>query len=244
MNFVVKTTTKCGLLDLLCPHSCRGCGRRGAVLCECCKKYLLKQPLRVCPLCKRPLARAKKDDAVWRDYVCEDCALPFAAVFVCGWREGVLAKLIKDYKYKSVRAASEVLVEVLDAAMPELPQNTVVVPLPTVGKHVRERGIDHTLVLVRKLAKRRGWRCEQRLVRAADTVQVGTKAAERQEQAKRAYMAAGEADNGANYLLLDDIWTTGASLLAAAEVLREAGAKQLMAVVLAVGRDREGEEMN
>lgn len=238
MNFVVKNTTKCGFLDLLCPYSCRGCGRRGAVLCGCCKKNLIQRPLRVCPLCKKSLAQAEKNDAVWRDYRCEDCDSPFAAVFVGGWREGVLAKLVKEYKYQAVRAASDILVELMDAAIPELPQETVVVPLPTIGKHVRERGLDHTLVLTRKLAKRRGWRCEQRLVRAVDTVQVGMKAAERQEQARKAYAAVGKIDSDTNYLLLDDIWTTGASLLAAAETLRMAGAQQMMAAVLAVGRDR------
>lgn len=239
MNFVVKNTTKCGLLDLLCPYSCRGCGRRGAVLCDCCKKYLFARPLRICPLCKKSLAQAEKNDAEWRNYQCEDCEFPFAAVFVGGWREGVLAKLVKEYKYQAVRAASEALVGLLDATIPELPQNTVVVPLPTIGKHVRERGIDHTLVLARKLAKRRGWKCERRLVRAADTVQVGTKAAERQEQAKKAYAAVGEVDSDTNYLLLDDIWTTGASLIAAEETLRAAGAQKMMATVLAVGRERE-----
>lgn len=242
MNIVVKNTTKCGLAELLCPHTCRGCGRRGAVLCGCCKKYLNKQNLRICPLCKKSLAPAEKNDTAWQGYICDDCELPFKAVFVGGWREGVLAKLIKDYKYKSVRAAGEVLVELLGEILPELPANTVVVPLPTVGKHVRARGLDHTLLLARKLAKCRGWKCERRLVRAADTVQVGTKAVERQEQAKRAYLAQGEASQEVNYLLLDDIWTTGASLLSAAEVLRVAGAQQVMAVVLAVGRDKVEEK--
>lgn len=239
MKFVVKSTTKCGVLDLLCPHTCRGCGRLGAVLCECCKNNLMNATLRVCPLCQKVLANAEKSGATWRDYKCEDCQLPFDALFVGGWREGVLAQLVKEYKYQAVRAAGEVLVEILDKVIPELPADTIVVPLPTIGRHVRERGLDHTLILAKKLACRRGWKCQQILRRAEDTVQVGIKAAERQEQAKRAYEAARMVDNEANYLLLDDVWTTGASMLAAVDRLQQAGAKSVMGAVLVVGRDQQ-----
>ncbi len=239
MKFVVKNTTRSGLLDLLCPHTCRGCGRLGAVLCECCKNDLPESPLRVCPLCQQVLADTKKNGAAWRDYRCKDCGLSLDSLFVCGWRDGVLAKLVKDFKYQSVRAVSGVLVEILQQAIPELPQNVVVVPLPTIGRHVRERGLDHTLVLAKKLAKKRGWKCQQMLLRAADTVQVGTKAAVRQEQAKKAYVASMTPDSETTYLLLDDVWTTGASMLAAAETMRLVGAKCVLGVVVMAGRDKQ-----
>lgn len=195
--------------------------------------------LRVCPLCQKVLANAEKSGATWRDYNCEDCQLPLDALFVGGWREGVLAKLVKEYKYQAVRAAGEVLVEILDKVIPELPVDTIVVPLPTIGRHVRERGLDHTLLLAKKLARSRGWKYQQILRRAEDTVQVGTKAAERQEQAKRAYEVARMVDNEVTYLLLDDVWTTGASMLAAVDRLRQAGAKSVMGAVLVVGRDQQ-----
>lgn len=239
MKFVVKNTTGYGLLDLLCPYTCRGCGCLGAVLCERCKKDLLKTSLRVCPLCQQALAKVEKDGAMWKDYKCGECETGFDALFVGGWREGVLSRLIKEYKYQAVRAIGDVLVEVLDRAIPELPNNTVVVPLPTVGKHVRERGLDHTLILAKKLAHRRGWKCQQLLLRAADTVQVGTKASERMMQAKKAYMTRKKVDSGVCYLLLDDVWTTGASMLAAAEVMKAAGAKTVMGVVVAAGRQKD-----
>lgn len=238
MKFVVKSTTKCGLLDLLCPYTCRGCGRLGAVLCECCKNDLIKVRLRVCPLCQQVLADATKNGATWKDYRCKDCGLGFEALFVGGWREGVLAKLVKEYKYQAVLAIGEMLVEVLDKTIPELPQNMVVVPLPTVGRHVRERGLDHTLSLAKNLARRRGWKCQQLLLRAADTVQVGTKAAERVAQAERAYTVQKTVGSEMNYLLLDDVWTTGASMLAAEKVLRQAGAEKIMGVVIAVGKQK------
>ena len=162
------------------------------------------------------------------------------AIYVAGWREEALAQLVKEYKYQAVWANTQPLTELLDSHIPHLPvtDDIIVVPLPTIGRHVRERGIDHTLKLAKALAKRRGWKCRQLLVRAKDTVQVGAKAAERQTQAEGAYEAIGTVEPGATYLLLDDIWTTGASLMAAGKAMQAAGAQKLLAAVLAIGKPK------
>lgn len=242
MSFVVKNTTKCRLFDLLCPHSCRGCGRLGEVCCERCKNDMIEKHERICPICKEKFAKtAEKGDnmpnkILWRHKGCE---MPFDGLWAFGWREGVLEKLVEEYKYQSVRAMGEVLVDLYDEILPEeLGKEVVVVPLPTIGRHVRERGFDHTLTLAKKLAKRRGWECEQILARAADTVQVGAKAADREAQARKAYEAVGEVAQSKMYLLLDDVWTTGATMLSAAKVLQEAGAQKMCAVVLAVSKPK------
>ena len=165
-------------------------------------------------------------------------------LWAVGWRRGVLKKLVSEFKYESVRAIGEVLAEMLNEAIPDLAKilpegaEVVVVPLPTIGKHVRRRGLDHTLILARKLAKKRGWKCEQVLTRVVDTVQVGAKVKERREQAERAYKVSQGVDSRKYYLLLDDVWTTGASMKAAERVIREAGATKVMGAVIGVGIDK------
>lgn len=217
----------------------------GAVLCECCKNNILQEEWQFCPLCQQKIARLAESGTTkkaWQDYCCAGCDLLFEAIFVGGWREGALAKLVAEYKYQAVRAAGNVLVEVLEVAIPqEMPAKVVIVPLPTIGRHVRERGLDHTLMMAKKLARQRGWKCERVLVRAADTVQVGSKVAERQDQAKRAYAVGKRLDPETCYLLLDDVWTTGASMIQAAKTLRRAGAKQVMGVVVAVSKVRDSD---
>lgn len=244
MKFIVKNTTLCGPFDLLCPHACMGCERLGKVLCERCKKYIISQRVDICPLCKQILPSGK----FWG---CQECELSLERVWVAGWRDGVLARMAADYKYQGVRALTEVLVEILNETLPttvELARNgldnMVVVPLPTIGRHVRERGLDHTDRLARGLARQRGWQYQRVLERAVDTVQVGTKAALRRKQAAQAYMTQGRCEVNKTYLLVDDIWTTGATMLAAAQVLREAGAQKILGVVLATGKDQQVELKN
>lgn len=269
MGFVVKNTTICGVLDLLCPHSCRGCGQLGEVLCGCCKKYILERYVPICPVCKKVVAKKSKsgknfcDASKAKEKVnnysengtkltnktgaekwngkCNDCETSLNGIFCFGWREGVLEKLVEEYKYQSIRAMRKSLVEFYDYIVPDLGGKVVIVPLPTIGRHVRERGFDHTLALAKGLAQKRGWKCKKILARRTDTVQVGAKVTERKEQAKKAYMVDGEVDVEKTYLLLDDVWTTGSSVFAAEKALRDAGARKVYAAVLVVSKPKKND---
>ncbi len=142
-----------------------------------------------------------------------------------GLREGVLRQLIEVYKYHSVRSACFELADLLKAFLPD---DYVLVPLPTIGRHVRERGFDH----IELICKKTGLRLEKALVRSNNAVQVGADRKERVEQAKTAYIAK-DVEPERNYLLVDDVWTTGASMMAACEQMRLVGAKRLSIAVIA-----------
>lgn len=124
-----------------------------------------------------------------------------------------------------------VLAELLDVRMEAV--DGVVVPLPTIRRHIRERGFDHTATIARKLALP----CEQLLRRRNKSVQVGAGAEARRRQAKEAYVVKGAPYEGREYWLLDDVWTTGSSMLAARKCLLEAGADKVSIAVLAKTRN-------
>ena len=102
------------------------------------------------------------------------------------------------------------------------------VPLPTINRHIRERGFDHIGLVCRKT----GLPTEYALVRNKNTVQVGASLEQRREQAKTAYLLK-NVDVNKNYILIDDVWTTGSSMMAAARLMREAGVKNLAIGVIA-----------
>ena len=216
MGFDVKITTFSSILDLIAPFPCMGCGRLGSPLCECCKKHNIQAIKKICPRCRNTLNKCS----------CKN------KVYAVGYRDGVLKRLTEDYKYKSIRKIAEILAEFLDTAIPCDLQNVIVVPLPTISKHIRERGFDHTLLLAKKLAKRRKWKIERIFRRKNKTVQVGASGDLRKKQAKEAYEVVREIDRKKIYLLLDDVWTTGASMEAAIDLVKKAGAIKVASAVI------------
>ena len=127
----------------------------------------------------------------------------------------------------------DALVEVsrtMGAEMQEI-RKIVLVPLPTIRKHIRERGFDHTLRLCFELENFLQKRLDDfvisveyqsLLVRKNKTVQVGKEKKERVKQAEKAYgiREGVEIENKTLYILVDDVTTTGASLAAAKKILQ------------------------
>ncbi|MBQ3464727.1 ComF family protein [Candidatus Saccharibacteria bacterium] len=228
MQNIVKITTFLNPLNLLAPHSCRGCGSLGKPLCDCCKNYILNSRENYCPNCK-----AKNETGN-----CKNCKnLP--KTFVVAERSSLIGKLIYDFKFSSVRALSDPLAELLDKTIPEeIPGNVKIVPLPTISKHIRARGLDHTYLIAKKLSKLRNYKTEKLLLRARNTIQVGASEITRKKQAEAAYKLAKNVkiDKDATYILFDDIWTTGASMKAAVKKLRQAGVSKIIIATLAVNR--------
>ena len=117
---------------------------------------------------------------------------------------GVLKEIISLYKYNSVRACGEVLAQMV-AECVQIPRDAVIVPLPTIGRHIRERGLDHTAHLAKHLALLFGCKMRRILVRNNNCTQVGASLTERRAQAKTAYTLKKDVDRLQNYYLVDDV---------------------------------------
>ena len=134
---------------------------------------------------------------------------------------------------RSSYKSGDVLVEVsgmMDVEIQEI-RKIVLIPLPTIRKHIRERGFDHTLRLcfelenfLQKRLDDFGINVEYQslLIRKNKTVQVGKEKKERMRQAEKAYgIREGiKIENRTLYILVDDVTTTGASLAAAKKILQ------------------------
>ncbi len=224
MLFIVKNTTFSALLDLLIPHSCRCCGQIGEPLCSCCKNNIIKGH--------------PSHDAIQKTIKNSNIkSLRDTKIYTIGTRTGLLNSLIHDYKYHSIRALARTFAELLDAILPpNLPENAIIVPLPTATNHIRARGLDHTYLIAKHLAKIRHLKVKKLLIRAKNTVQVGADKASRLAQAKKAFTVDKNLpiDKSAPYLLFDDVWTTGASILSAKKKLQDAGASDISIMLLAI----------
>lgn len=216
------------LLSYIAPHYCYGCGATGSLLCRSCLEAVKRHHCQVCVICGQPCASGN---------VCRRHALPYEALDCALWRRGAVVRLIDDYKFHRVRAASGVLARILDELLPEYDASTVVVPVPTAPANIRKRGYDHMLLVARQFARRRGLRVERPLVRQTNVTQhYARSAVERRKQAQQFFRACG-AQADVPYLILDDIFTTGSTITAAVQTLRAAGARDIRVGIVARHRN-------
>lgn len=182
---------------------------------------------------------------------------PFAQAVAFGEYAGSLRELLHLLKYEPMAPISERLAPMLAkrvVAMPDLPKNLVIVPVPMHSKHRRSRGIDHADSLAQALTKslRRQQRgrgmifehCNKALVRhRATELQAGLSFHERRTNLRGAFSVrqgrVAKRINGHDVLLVDDIYTTGATARAASLALLRAGA--LSVRVATMGRAQKPE---
>lgn len=245
----VKITIEKFILDMVLPNRCVRCQREGGIFCDRCKKYISIinpgyvmndmygfEKLLVAGLKEGWFERMVRDFKYKgrRDYG-EFLAEKLGKVILGEVKRGVLCDGSSD-------ESGDGSVEVSRMMNAETRENRkiVLVPLPTIRKHIRERGFDHTLRLCFELENFLQKRLDDfgisveyqsLLVRKNKTVQVGKEKKERVKQAEKAYgiREGVEIENKTLYILVDDVTTTGASLLAAKKILQ---ADQVWAAVL------------
>lgn len=212
------------LLSLVAPHHCCGCGQIGTVLCNNCKYNIISEQNPICLVCGRPTKQS---------WLCSDCVVPYERAWAVGERFGVLQRLIGIYKFERVKTAYLSLSELLSEILPDLPANTVIVPVPTVSGHIRERGYDHMLLIAKGIAKTKELKYQQLLYRKTTTKQRQANASQRLSQAKQAFGIDGAVDPATPYLVIDDVVTTGATIKYATMALKKAGAKHIWVAIIA-----------
>ncbi len=212
------------LLAQLAPHLCCGCEKTGTLLCDNCKYDITNEQYAGCVVCGA---------AAGVIGVCQNCAAAYSRAWCVGERTDTLRQLIDDFKFENAYAAHSPLAALLDEQLGQLPENTVIVPVPTIAPHIRQRGYDHTLLIAKALAERRHLAVSRALRRATITRQRGADRETRARQAERAFVTKGTLEADRSYLLIDDIITTGATVEYAARALRRAGAGDVWVAALA-----------
>ena len=140
--------------------------------------------------------------------------------------------LVNALKFKSMRQASTPIARIMAEQLPYFDRVTLIVPLPTAPKRVRQRGFDHTGYIAREISKITNLKYLKILRKTDNRRQVGATRKQRLIQAKESYTVIKPKDvRGRDILLVDDVATTGASLGAAVRALKDAGAKSVRAAV-------------
>lgn len=165
---------------------------------------------------------------------CFDSARSLAAY------DGILAEAIKRFKFSNVAPMSVPLGEAVVVAatrVANIGRDAKVTPVPLHSRRLRERGFNQSLILARIIAKRLGLTLEKQLLKRINYTrpQARLTSKEREANVKGAFIASVDAAliDGRDFILVDDVLTTGATANECARTLKKAGASSVHVVTVA-----------
>ena len=231
-------------LALVYPQACAVCGdsvesRHDGVVCGRCWQStpLFHEATGLCWKCGALSQVSVKEDR--RDSVrcgrCDDDM--FDAARACGGYEGALRASILELKRAPDIARRLALL--LHEVQMRVPLNAadLIVPVPLHADRERERGFNQAVVIALELARlSRLPLDEHSVVRRLHTERhrAGMDAKARRQSVAGAFVVRHrELIAGKRVLLVDDVFTTGATVSACAEVLKSAGAEKVFVLTVA-----------
>ncbi len=198
--------------DLLFPKFCAGCGQEGSWLCADCLPEI--------NTLKTEKAVANLDG--------------ITALFDYG--ENTASKLIKMFKYNYLLEIADIFEKIINATKFNYNwQDFVIMPVPLHARRERERGFNQAEILGKIFSEKFGLSINKNLQRAIYTTQQAKLSREeRLLNLENAFIWADKAKIAPEkVLLVDDVFTTGATMQECAKVLKNNGTKVVWSLVLA-----------
>ena len=226
------------LLDLLFPKRCVSCRKFGSYLCDNCfdKIEFVEKP--VCPYCERQAVGGKAHPGCLRRFGLD------GLIVVCRYRGPVKSAIVK-IKYKWIFDIEKILATILSGNLWkfDFPPNAVLVPVPLHPQRKRWRGFNQAEILGKDLALRFKHPYRDLLLRNRYTrPQVELKKEDRRKNVDGAFSVRLEKRGedasilrNRDFILVDDVYTTGATMGECCRVLKKAGASSVWAMAVALG---------
>jgi ComF family protein len=232
-------------LSLVYPQACAVCGaecvesRADAPACAKCWRAtrLFTGEETLCWKCGVP-ARASVPEEKRSRVRCRRCdAEAFAAARACGLYEGALRASVLKLKREPFVPARLARLLACAAARAPLSSATLAIPVPLHAKRERERGFNQAVLLARAVAKRTGLRLDElslARVEHSERHRAGMDARARRETVENAFaITRPRLVEGERVLLVDDVFTTGATVSACAASLLASGASDVFVLTAA-----------
>jgi ComF family protein len=232
-------------LTLLYPQPCAACGtesvesRADAPACAKCwgATHVFDGDETLCRKCGA-VALGSLPEEKRAQVRCRRCdGEAFSAARACGLYEGALRAAILNLKREPFIAAR--VSRLLMAAQMRSPLDaaTLIIPVPLHAEREQERGFNQAAVIGRALSKSSGLPVDEHsLLRVAHSERhrAGMDARARRETVEDAFkVARPRLVAGRSILLVDDVFTTGATVSACAGALLDAGASEVFVLTIA-----------
>jgi ComF family protein len=214
------------MLDLLLPQRCLGCSRNGPQVCAPCADGLRRLRAPMCARCGRPTAWP-----VSRCSECEGRRLAFAQARAAVAYDDPVRRIVAAWKERGLRRLAPWAAETVVAVVPK-PAADALTFVPADRDRRLKRGHHAAEALTRELARRWELPVERLLLRTRPArPQRGLDQQARRLNVRGAFAAGGSVPR--SLVLVDDVYTTGATVNAAATALRASGARRVHVVTFA-----------
>lgn len=222
-----------GLVDLALPPACVACGAPAEVLCPLCCRNLVRREEPACDRCGEPTLTPGRACGATHDDLRHIRRLVAPLRYV-----GTGGALVRRFKLDADPAAARWLVATMSRAWLQVAdaawRRAILVPVPLHPRRRRERGFDQAVWLVKELAVR--LRLEPRpheLVRTTHTLPQGDpRVGSRSLNVAEAFaLQRISRIRGQRVVLVDDVFTSGATARACAALLVGGGAEAVAVLV-------------
>ncbi|PYE42066.1 ComF family protein [Rhizobium sp. PP-F2F-G20b] len=229
-----------GVADLLYPPVCRGCGRfvqRHAAVCPACwaSLRLIERPF--CEVLGVPFSHDLGRGILSADAIANPP--PFTRLRSVAIHMGIARDLVHALKYTDRTDLAPMMAAwMLRAGEGAVEAADAIVPVPLHKYRLWSRRFNQSAELARALARLSGRpMLATALVRQRRTVrQVGLGATQRQDNVRGAFTVTEAGRSlvfGRHIVLVDDVYTTGATVAAATRALKRAGAREVTVLTFA-----------
>lgn len=219
------------VLTLIFPPVCAACNTPGPLICAACAAQMVKIAEPLCERCGRTV--------LYETPICGRCLgepptlqqvrTPLA------YKDPV-AYIIHRLKYEGLFALAQPLAQIMVASWPDWQTTpSLLIPIPLHPRRQRRRGFNQSAMLANHIGAQLGLPVEESALRRTKNTmpQIGLSPVQREENVRRAFAAQSEQVLAKHILLIDDVYTTGATMRAAAAALLSAGANGVSAYCLA-----------
>jgi len=222
-------------LDLIFPKKCLNCGREGTFCCEDCFSLIKVNPFEYC-LCAKP----QKTAGIGRCSRCEKKSLN-GLYSATDFKQKIVRRIIHNFKYlhqikELAYPLSALILTHLYFIAKVFPDEAIIIPVPLFGKRKRRRGFNQAEEISRIISEKLTIEIvSDNLERIKNTrQQVGLGKEEREKNIKDAFRIKNP-DELKNKIifLVDDVYTTGATMEECSITLKKAGAKQVWGLTAA-----------
>lgn len=229
------------LLHFLVPYQCPCCkkflGEKERGICASCLSEIRWIEPPFCSVCGVPFVSSQVEN-----HPCGSCTLrkrAFHMARALGYYEGTLRLAIQKWKYQERSSLTSFFGEMMGEGFFQYWSPSTIdllLPVPLHPKRLRERGFNQSLLLAKALSNRTKIPYQKRLLQKVHPTPplMELHARERERVIKGSFRVVKKEEVvGKSILLVDDVYTTGATVNECAKVLLAAGANRVDVFTLA-----------